>query len=110
MKKNVKYVKDVLNKIKNEARKIRERLFYSVGIISVLFLLIAWIFDNNSPKIEEPKILEIKVEKVSTNEVETIRNMTFSQKFKVSREYYGKNGRFIWKGNPYHCKYKEEME
>ena len=110
MKKNVKYVKNVLDRIKNEARSIRDRLFYSIGIISIIFLLIMWMFSGKSTKIETPEVLDIKVEEITKSELEIIREMTFKEKFRISRDYYGINGRFIWQGNPYHCKYKEEME
>jgi len=35
--------------------------------------------------------------------------MSFKEKFKLSRAYYGANGVFMWNGKTYHCKYREEM-
>ena len=38
------------------------------------------------------------------------KGMSFKEKFKKSRAYYGKTGLFNWNGKTYHCKYKEEMQ
>tara|TARA_R110002020_G_scaffold58052_5_gene159422 strand:+ start:1578 stop:1916 length:339 start_codon:yes stop_codon:yes gene_type:complete len=111
MKKNVKYVKNVLDNIKNEARKHREKLFYSIGVISILL-----IFVNRYATVNK----EIETIKTNKQSVKTInkeiikekkkKTMSFKEKFKASRAYHGKNGLFVWNGRTYHCKYKEEME
>jgi hypothetical protein len=107
MKKNVKYVKNVLDKIKNEAKTKREHLFYSIGILCILFVCI-----NRYTSVKEQNVPEIEEKKVVVEEVvnKPKKGMSFKEKFKKSRAYYGKTGLFNWNGKTYHCKYKEEMQ
>lgn len=108
MKKNVKYVKNVLDKIKNDAKVTRERLFYSIGVLSILLLLLnRYNSIESSQKIEENiETNEVVIEKVEKKK----ERMSFKEKFKRSRAFHGPNGLFMWNGKTYHCKYKEEMK
>ena len=105
MKKNIKYVKDVLNRIKDDNKIKRDHLFYSIGVICVLFMFIRE-YNNKNEVIVEPIIEEVIVPIIKTR----TETMTFKEKFRASRDYHGPNGRFLWNGKSYHCKYVEEME
>ena len=107
MKKNVKYVKNVLSKLNNDKVITREKLFYSIGILCILFMFINR-FDNMLESKREEKLPV--VEPIKEKEVIKKEKMSFKEKFKLSRAFHGPNGLFRWNGKTYHCKYKEEME
>ena len=108
MKKNVKYVKNVLDKMKNEAKNTREHLFYSIGVISILILCVnKYFLIKDKPIIKEKTINIVKIIEKPEKKKE---KMSFKEKFKRSRAFHGPNGLFMWNGKTYHCKYKEEME
>jgi hypothetical protein len=106
MKKNIKYVKDVLDKLNKDKVITRDKLFYSIGIICVLFMFVKR-FDNliESKKVEKLPTIE-QVKEIKTNKWDT---MSFKEKFRLSRDFHGPNGLFMWNGKTYHCKYVEEM-
>ena len=101
MKKNIEYVKLVIDRIQEETTIKREHLFYSIGVICILFMFI------NDYKSKTKTVKPITKEVVEL--VKTVKTMTFKEKFKASRAYHGPNGRFMWNGKQYHCKYVEEM-
>ena len=97
MKQNVKYVKNVLDKIRKETKLKREQLFYSIGILCVLVIFIQ---DYRSKIPDVNKVIK---------PVNVVKGWTFKEKFRASRDYHGPNGKFMWNGKQYHCKYVEEM-
>ena len=110
MKRNIKYVKDVLDKLNKDKVITREKLFYSIGIICILFMFTNRL--NNMLEYKQVDKQETKppvVEHVEEKKTNKWKSMSFKEKFKLSREYYGANGVFMWNGKKYHCKYKEEM-
>lgn len=74
-----------------------KRLFYSVGIISITYILLLAL-NLDSQHIKEEKI-------ISTNEMSD-----FEKAFKKYRTKYGPNDRFRWNGNWYNTNYKEELD
>ena len=106
MKKNIKYVKNVIDKINKDKSMAKEKLFYSLGIICIVLIFVMR-FDNMLESKEQTKLSTIEqVEEIKTNKWDT---MSFKEKFRLSRDYHGPNGLFMWNGKTYHCKYKEEM-
>ena len=82
MKKNIKYVKDVLSRIKDDNKIKRDHLFYSIGVICVLFMFIRE-YNNKNEVIVEPIIEEVIVPIIKTR----TETMTFKEKFRASRDY-----------------------
>ena len=110
MKKNIKYVKDVLDKLNKDKVITREKLFYSIGIICVLFMFVNR-FDNmlESKQKDKQEIKPPVTKHIKEKKTNKWKDMSFKEKFKLSRAYYGANGVFMWNCKTYHCKYKEEM-
>ena len=104
MKRNIKYIKDVLSKISRSKQEVKEKLFYSIGILLILFVVV-----DRFNKIEKKPVIIIDTE-VKEEKTKVYKEMSFKEKFKASRAYHGPNGLFLWRGKTYHCKYKEEME
>ena len=72
-----------------------KKLFYSIGIISIICILLFSLDISKDNEVVE-KVIE--------------RPNNFQEVFKENRIKYGPNDRFRWRGNWYHTNYVEEME